>query len=77
MNPIGGYFELELIRGEEFHANAVKLNTGRNSLEYILRVKEYETIYIPHFICDSLLEPIRKLSVKTNIIILIKHLYHK
>ena len=66
MNPIGGYFELELIRGEEFHANAVKLNTGRNSLEYILRVKEYETIYIPHFICDSLLEPIRKLSVKTK-----------
>jgi len=64
MKPIGGYFELELTRGEEYHKHAIRLNTGRNSLEYILRVKEYRTVHIPYFICESLLEPLRKLSVK-------------
>ena len=46
MNSIGGYFELELQRGKEYHEHAVKLNTGRNALKYILKVKEYEKIYL-------------------------------
>jgi hypothetical protein len=32
---IGGYFELELSRGEEYHSDAIRLNTGRNAFEYI------------------------------------------
>ena len=31
---IGGYFELELPQGEEYHKNAIRLNTGRNAFEY-------------------------------------------
>jgi hypothetical protein len=30
---IGGYFELELPCGEEYHQGAIRLNTGRNAFE--------------------------------------------
>ena len=64
MNPIGGYFELELPNFSEYHRNAIRLNTGRNALEYILRVREYKRIFIPYFTCDVLLQPIRKLGLQ-------------
>jgi hypothetical protein len=61
--PIGGYLGLELPRGKEFYPDLVRLNTGRNALEYILRQKKYTKIYIPYFTCEVLLEPINKLGV--------------
>ena len=61
---IGGYFELELAKGEEYHKNAIKLNTGRNALEYILLVNHYKKIWLPFFTCDVLLEPINKLNIE-------------
>jgi len=64
MKPIGGYIELQLPVGEEYYPSLIKLNTGRNSLEYILLVKGYRTIYLPYFTCDVLLEPIKHLGIK-------------
>jgi hypothetical protein len=64
MNPIGGYLELELNKGSEFHENAIKLNTGRNALELILISRKYSKIYIPFYSCDVILEPVRKLNIK-------------
>jgi len=65
MNSIGGYFELELKKRKEYHnENVLRLNTGRNALEYILRVKEIEKIYIPFYSCDAILEPLVKLNIK-------------
>ena len=32
MKEIGGYFELELASKEEYHASAIKLNSGRNKV---------------------------------------------
>ncbi len=61
---IGGYFELELPQGSEYHSAAIALNTGRNCLEYILRVRGYKRVYLPYYSCDVLLEPFRKLNVK-------------
>jgi hypothetical protein len=63
MNSIGGYFELELRKGEEYHKNAIRLNTGRNALELILKVKQYKKVFIPYFTCDVLLEPFHKLKI--------------
>lgn len=63
MEPIGGYFSLEFPHYEEFHKNAIQLNTGRNSLEYILRVRGYSKVYIPYYICNVVLEPFRKLGI--------------
>lgn len=61
--PIGGYFELELNSGQEFHAKAIRLNTGRNALEYVLRANDYRKVYIPYYTCDAVLEPIKKLKL--------------
>lgn len=60
---IGGYFELQLTPGKEHYPDLVRLNTGRNALEYILKQKGYTKIYIPYFTCDVLLEPIKRLDV--------------
>lgn len=63
MKSIGGYFELELLRKNHFHEQALKLNSGRNCLEYILKAREYKKIYIPYFTCEVILEPIHKLGL--------------
>ena len=63
IEPIGGYFELELPYYEEFHKDAIRLNTGRNCLEYILRVRKYQKGYIPYYTCDVVLEPFKKLGI--------------
>ena len=63
MLKIGGYFELELPKGKELHKNCVRLNSGRNSLEYILRANEYKKIFIPYYTCSVVMEPIIKLNI--------------
>ena len=61
---IGGYFELELPQGTEYHSQAIALNTGRNALEYILRVRGYKRVYLPYYSCEVLLEPFKRLGVE-------------
>ena len=63
MNSIGGYFELELRQGEHYHPNALKLNTARNCLEYVLKARKYNKIFIPYYTCEVILEPIKKLQI--------------
>ena len=63
-NEIGGYFELELNLGKnEWHPNALKLNSGRYCLQYILQAKKYKKVYLPYYICDSVLQPIKNENV--------------
>ncbi len=64
MKEIGGYFELELQKKNEYHQNAIRLNTGRNAFEYILRAKGYTKVYLPYYTCDVMLEPINKLNLQ-------------
>src|SRR5690554_1550706 len=61
---IGGFFGLELRKGEEFHKDALKLNTGRNAFEYIIIAKEYSKAYIPYYTCESILEPLKKHTIQ-------------
>ena len=63
MDAIGGYFSLELPLGEEYHQDAIRLNTGRNCLEYILRVRQYKKVYVPYYTCEAVLEPIKKMGI--------------
>lgn len=63
MDAIGGYFSLELPQREEYHKNAIRLNTGRNCLEYILRVRGYQKVYVPYYTCKAVMEPINKLGI--------------
>ena len=60
---IGGYFELELPQRDEFHKNALGLNSGKNCLEYILRSRNYKKVYIPYYTCDVILKPFQKLGI--------------
>ena len=64
MEPIGGYFGLELAHGSEYHKDAIRLNTGRNCLEYILRARGYKKVYLPYYTCEVVLEPFAKLGVE-------------
>lgn len=64
MKVIGGFFELELRKGKEYHNNAIKLNTGRNAFEYILKVNNYKKVYLPYYTCSVMLEPIKKLFLE-------------
>ena len=64
MKEIGGYFELQLHKGEHYHQGAILLNTARNCLEYILRAKKYKKIYIPYLNSEVIWEPIKKLGIE-------------
>lgn len=55
---------MELNAGKEFHDNAIRLNTGRNAVEYILKANGYTKIYLPFFICDAVLQPIKKHNIE-------------
>lgn len=45
---IGGFFPLELPKYKELHDSAIRLNTGRNAFEYIL--KAYDVNEVRDFI---------------------------
>lgn len=62
-NPIGGYIELSLNQGEEYHRGALALNSGRSALEFILNQKKPTRVWIPNYICDSVIETINKLGL--------------
>lgn len=61
---IGGYFDLELNAGEEYHTGALRLNTARNAFEYILRARKYKRVYLPYYTCGVMLQPIEKLGLE-------------
>lgn len=63
MEAIGGYFSLELLQREEYHKHTIRLNTGRNCLEYILLVRGYKKVYVPYYTCEAVMEPINKLGI--------------
>lgn len=64
MVGIGGFFGLELNKNGHYHSNSIMLNSGKNALEYILRVKKYSKVYIPYFTCEVILLPLRELNIK-------------
>ena len=63
MEAIGGYFSLELNDGWERHAGAIRLNAGRYALEYILKARKYSKVYLPYYICESVMEPVKRLNI--------------
>jgi hypothetical protein len=60
MNSIGGFLELELNSGEEYHPRAIRLNLGRTAFEYLLRAKKIKKVFLPFYTCNVLLEPLRR-----------------
>ena len=58
MKSIGGFFSLELpINSKgELYPTAIKLNSGRACLEYVLRLHNYSKIYLPFYTCQVVLD---------------------
>lgn len=57
MNPIGGYYELELTKGSfNYHTTPYTFKSGRSSLHYILSLVKPSLVYIPYYTCNGLLE---------------------
>ena len=67
MREIGGYFELEHLISNEYHKNLLTLNSGRNSLIYILKSKKIEKIYIPYYLCDSIYNSLKIIIIMSFI----------
>lgn len=64
MNAIGGYFELELRKGEHYHKDAIRLNSGQNCLEYILRARKYQRVYLPYYTCQVVFDTSTRAGVE-------------
>lgn len=61
---IGGYLELEVFKGEEYHKNALALNSARKCFElYLLNHKEIKKVYIPYYICETVYEACKCVGV--------------
>lgn len=63
MKSIGGYFELELNINSSFNNESLKLNTGRNALQLILKNINYSKVYIPFYTCEAVIDSLMKLNV--------------
>jgi len=62
-----GYFQFEYFDRpdlSEFYPEAVKLNTARNAIVYVILAKKYELIHIPFYICDSVIKALKNYNIK-------------
>lgn len=66
MEAIGGYFELELRKGEHYHKDAIRLNSGSNCFEYILRARKYEKVYMPYYTCQVMFNVAKRCGVEID-----------
>ena len=57
MNEIGGYLELENFTGEEYYPELLKLNLGRTALLFALDYLKVKKLWLPYFLCDSVIYP--------------------
>jgi hypothetical protein len=53
MKEIGGYFGLDQLVNNEYYKNLLSLNTGRNALLYLFKMKNIQKLYIPYYLCNS------------------------
>ena len=50
---IGGYFGLEKLISNEYYPDLAAVNNARCALLYIIKAKQYNKVYLPYFLCDS------------------------
>ena len=57
---IGGYLELEHFTGEEYYPDLLRLNLGRTALMWMIRALGCRRIFIPRYICESVIYGARR-----------------
>ena len=50
---IGGYFGMEQLISHEYYPDLTAVNNARCALLYIMKAKQYQKVYLPYFLCDS------------------------
>lgn len=63
MKEIGGYFEFERSYRYEYHQHCLRINTGRNAVLYAIKKRDYQKIFIPHYICQSIVGVLTKNNI--------------
>ena len=64
MKEIGGYIELDTCLHAMLHEDAILLNCGRNALAYLLEARGIKKLYLPYFLCDSVVNVCKKIGVE-------------
>ncbi|HNX77628.1 MAG TPA: hypothetical protein PKM56_18250 [Candidatus Rifleibacterium sp.] len=66
MKEIGGYFSLEEFVNNEFYPNLIALNSCRNAFLYLIRALDYQKVYLPFLLCDSMAQVCRNEGVEVE-----------
>ena len=61
---IGGYLELERFFGPMLHEGDVSLSCGRACLEYLIELRNIQTVWLPDFLCSSVPNQCRQTGVE-------------
>lgn len=61
---IGGFIELELPTGSEYHHEALQFNSGRNALAYYLLKNNISELFVPVYICESIPDILQKANIQ-------------
>lgn len=64
MRNIGGYFDLHIESHYEILHKGIYLNSGRSCFEYICTIKNIKRVWLPSYICYSLIPVIEKLNIE-------------
>lgn len=65
MKEYGGYLELEQFYGCEYHSDPVfRFNYCRTAWQYLLKARKIEKVYLPYYICDSLIKATMQCGVQ-------------
>ncbi len=60
---IGGYLELERFGGRLFHENALRLNSGRGCIAYLIEAEGIQSALLPDYMCDAVSQEFSRLNV--------------
>lgn len=61
---IGGYFALDFFHSQPNNWNGIMLNSGRNSLRYIIRAHNIKELLVPYYTCPVVWKAIEHEHVK-------------
>lgn len=66
MREIGGYIELDRFTGNMLYDDGIKLNCGRNALEYLIITKGIRKMFVPKFMCNSNDKVLKKHNIEVK-----------
>ena len=66
MKEFGSYQPFECIRGQEYYygEDVVALNCARNAIVYAIMDANYERVYIPFYLCNTVKQTLDKYKIK-------------